>query len=249
MRNNKRRLVPLAVAALLILVLLLYLGDYHRADAAAEAAMASDETVRVRSADFGWFFDGPSETDALIFYPGGKVEAEAYAPLCRALAQAGMDVCLVRMPLRIAVFGANRADKIIGSMDYARWTIGGHSLGGVCAALYASKHPEQLTGVVLLASYATKPLDDGLSALYIYGTEDGILNMQRYQESLANAPAQTAELVIEGGNHAQFGSYGAQKGDGEARIPPEEQVAQTVAVIQKAKAASATSPKGGVAMP
>ena len=231
MRKKLRRLMPLAIAALLLVALLLYIGSYYRADADAEAALKSDETVRVLPTDFGWLFDGPSETDALILYPGGKVEAEAYAPLCRALALAGMDVCLVRMPLRLAIFGENRADGIIGSMEYKRWTIAGHSLGGVCAAIYASKHPEKLAGVAMLAAYSTRPLDDGLSALYIYGTEDGVLGMRRYQKYLANAPAQTEELVIEGGNHAQFGSYGVQRRDGAAQITPEQQVEQAAAAI------------------
>ena len=231
MRKKPRWLLPVGRAALLLFALLLYIGTYYRADADAEAAMASDETVRVLPADFGWRFDGPSETDALIFYPGAKVEAEAYAPLCRALALSGVDVCLVRTPLRLAVLGINKADTIIGSVQYARWMIGGHSLGGVCAALYASKHPEKLDGVVMLASYATRPLDDGLSALYIYGTEDGILNMQSYRDFRENAPEQAAELVIEGGNHAQFGSYGMQRGDGAARITREQQIEQTAAAI------------------
>ena len=231
MRKKPRWLLPVGIAALLLFALLLYIGTYYRADADADAAMASDETVRVLSADFGWRFDGPSETDALIFYPGAKVEAEAYAPLCRTLALSGVDVCLVRTPLRLAVLGINKADTIIGSVQYARWMIGGHSLGGVCAALYASKHPEKLDGVVMLASYATRPLDDGLSALYIYGTEDGILNMQSYRDFRENAPEQAAELVIEGGNHAQFGSYGMQRGDGAARITREQQIEQTAAAI------------------
>lgn len=231
MRKKLWWLVPLYIAALLVFALLLYIGNYYRADADAVAAMASDETIRVFPTDFGWLFDGPSETDALIFYPGGKVEAEAYAPLCRALAQAGADVCLVRMPLRISLLGENKADEIIGNMEYERWIIAGHSLGGVCAAIYASKHPEKLAGVVMLASYATQPLDDRLSALYIYGTEDGILNMERYKKNLANAPAHMEELVIEGGNHSQFGSYGMQTSDGVARITPDEQMEQTVTAI------------------
>ncbi len=36
-------------------------------------------------------------------------------------------------------------------------------------------------------------------------------------------PAQYQESVIEGGNHAGFGSYGAQSGDGTASISAEEQ--------------------------
>lgn len=231
MRKKPRWLMPAGIAALLLFAFLLYIGTYYRADADAEAAMASDETVCVLPADFGWRFDGPSETDALIFYPGGKVEAEAYAPLCRAIALSGVDVCLVRTPLRLAILGINRADKIIGSLEYERFMIGGHSLGGVCAALYASKHPEKLDGVVMLAAYATRPLDDGLSALYVYGTEDDVLNMQSYLDFRDNAPAQASELVIEGGNHAQFGSYGEHKGDGDARITRDEQTEQTAAAI------------------
>ena len=231
MRKILRWLVPLAIVALLLVLVFVYIDSFYHADAVAEAAMASDDAVSVRKTDFGWLFDGASESDALIFYPGGKVEAKAYAPLCRALALKGMDVCLVRMPLRLAILGKNKADGIIDRMDYERWVIGGHSLGGVSAALYAAKHPEKLDGVVLLAAYADQPLDDSLSALSVYGSEDGVLNRNRYQDCLANLPAQSIEHVIEGGNHSQFGSYGAQEGDGAARIPPERQVEQTVAAI------------------
>ena len=231
MKKILRWLVPLAIAALILFLVLAYINSFYHADAAAEAALASDETVRVLPTDFGLLFDGPSESDALIFYPGGKVETEAYAPLCRALARSGVDVCLVKMPLRLAIIGKNKAEGIIGSMEYERWIIGGHSLGGVSAALYAAAHPEKLAGVVLLAAYADQPLDDSLSALFIYGSEDGVLNMARYLECRKNAPAQTTELVIEGGNHSQFGSYGLQKGDAAARITPEQQVEQVVAAV------------------
>lgn len=231
MRKKQRWFVPLAILALLLCAIAIYNESIYRADADAKAALTSDETVRVLPTDFGWRFDGPSESDALIFYPGAKVEAEAYAPLCRALARDGVDVCLVRMPLRLAFLGQNKADSIIADMDYERWLIGGHSLGGACAALYAARHPETLDGVVLLAAFATRPLDDGLSVLSVYGTEDGVLHMDRYQKCLDNLPAQTTELVIEGGNHAQFGSYGSQKGDGAARITREDQIEETAAAI------------------
>ena len=231
MRKILRWLVPLAVAALLLVLVFVYVDSFYHADAVAEAAMASDDAVSVRKTDFGWLFDGASEADALIFYPGGKVESRPCGPLGRAPALKGMVVCLVRMPRRRAILGKNKADGIIDRMDYERWVIGGHSLGGVSAALYAAKHPEKLDGVVLLAAYADQPLDDSLSALSVYGSEDGVLNRNRYQDCLANLPAQSIEHVIEGGNHSQFGSYGAQEGDGAARIPPERQVEQTVAAI------------------
>ena len=111
------------------------------------------------------------------------------------------------------------------------WNIGGHSLGGVIASIYAAEHPDSLDGVILLAAYAYKPLEDDLSAVLIYGTEDGVLNRQEYQENYRYVPSHAIEHVIEGGNHAQFGSYGVQKGDGEALIAPEQQVEETVRVI------------------
>ena len=232
-KRRRRYLIPVIVIALLAGAFFWYVGDYRRADAAAGAAMGSDEKVRVITTDYGWLFDGTSEENALIFYPGGKVECTAYAPLCRALAQNGFDVCLVEMPFRLAVFGKNRAEEIIGSPDYLHWYIGGHSLGGVMAAFYAADHEDELDGVVLLAAYTTKRIGDGLKTLLIYGTEDGVLNMEKYRKNLENVPEHATEYVIEGGNHSQFGSYGTQSGDGQARISPEQQVEETARIIKE----------------
>ena len=231
MKKRLRWVVPIVIITLPICVFLVYVGSYYHADATAEAALVSDENVRVTQTEFGWLFDGPSDESALIFYPGGKVEATAYAPLCRRLAQTGADVCLVEMPFRLAVFGKDKADKIVDNMEYNNWYIGGHSLGGAIAAMYAAEHGDQLDGVVLLAAYATKPLEERLPTVLIYGSEDGVLSMEKYRENIAHAPVQATEHVIEGGNHAQFGSYGNQKGDGEALISPEQQVEETVTVI------------------
>ena len=85
---------------------------YHASETAADALAASD-AVTVEKTDFGWRFDGPAEDAALIFYPGGKVDETAYAPLLRGIAAGGTDVCLVKMPFHLAVFGKNAADKIM----------------------------------------------------------------------------------------------------------------------------------------
>ena len=231
MKKSLKWVIPIMLVTGLLCAFLVYVGTYYHADAAAEAALVSDENVRVTQTEFGWLFDGASKEHALIFYPGGKVEATAYAPICRELAQMGVDVCLVEMPFRLASFGQNKADEILASMDYGHWYIGGHSLGGVIASIYAAEHPESLDGVILLAAYAVQPLDDELSTVLIYGTEDGVLNKERYRENLKYVPAHAVEHAIEGGNHSQFGSYGVQKGDGEALIAPEQQVEETVRVI------------------
>ena len=142
-----------------------------------------------------------------------------------------MDVCLVEMPFRLAVLGPDRADVALEAHQYAHWYIGGHSLGGVIAASYAAKHSDRFEGVILLASYSTAGLDDSLTTILIYGSEDQVLNREEYEENLVNVPASHIEQILEGGNHAQFGSYGAQTGDGTPRISQEQQISQTVDLI------------------
>lgn len=210
--------------ALLALGFLLYTADYYRADPTALEVMASEDAA-VRRTDYGWLFDGPGEDAALIFYPGGKVEETAYAPLLLSLAESGMDVCLVKMPFRLAVFDIDAADRVRSAHEYKRWYIGGHSLGGSMAADYAADH--ELSGVILLAAYPTKDLDEPM--LLIYGSEDGVMSLRR--ASRAEEHGSVTRVVIEGGNHALFGSYGAQRGDGPAAIAPEEQRRETVEAV------------------
>jgi hypothetical protein len=220
--------------AALIVGFFLYTAVYYRADQAARDALISDGTVQVTEKDYGWFFDGPSQTRALIFYPGGKVEETAYAPLLRLLAEQGTDVCLVKMPLRLAVLAPDRADKVLAEHDYAEWFIGGHSLGGAMAADYAAGHPEKLRGLVLLAAYPTKALDPKLRVLSVVGSEDGVINREKLREGEQYFPENVQICVIPGGSHAQFGSYGPQRGDGAALISPEEQWAETAALFKEA---------------
>ena len=234
-RKQKRKqwvwLVPVSVVVILAAAFLIYTGQYYHAGAAAHSMLQSDETVSVTQTDYGWFFDGPSETDALIFYPGAKVETCAYAPLLHSVAEKGMDVCLVKMPFRLAFFGINKANRVMKVHDYEHWYIGGHSLGGAMAASYAAAHSPELSGVIMLAAYPTKPLDEKLQAIMIYGSEDRVLNMSRLEDAKRYLTNNSRIYVIEGGNHAQFGNYGTQNGDGDAVIPSEEQRLQTVELI------------------
>ena len=231
--KRKLWIIPLAIIVLLAGAFFLYTGVYYHAEPSAAAALVSDEAVTVTKTGYGWFFDGPSEDDALIFYPGGKVEETAYAPLLRLLADRGVDVFLVRMPFRLAVFGMNKADGILAAYDYDRWFIGGHSLGGAMAAVYAAGH-EDLSGVILLAAYPTKQLDANALELLVYGAEDGVLRRDKLSEGRQYDAGHVFEYEIAGGNHAQFGDYGAQAGDGAAAISAEEQQVKTADfIVQK----------------
>lgn len=223
--KKKRWLIPAAVLLLAVAAFLAYTMNYYHASDEGLRALGSDDVI-VEKTDFGWFFDGPAKDTALIFYPGAKVDEAAYAPLLHRLAESDMDVFLVRMPFHLAFFGANKADDVLDAYDYARWYIGGHSLGGVMAVEYATDH--DLQGVILLASYPTKAVDEPM--LLIYGTEDGVLNMDRVEEASRFGAVETA--VIEGGNHANFGNYGEQAGDKASAISAEEQQEETVSAIQ-----------------
>jgi hypothetical protein len=167
---------------------------------------------------------------ALIIYPGAHVDYRSYAPIARQIASRGYQVSIVRMPLSLPVFGVNNADEVIrASPDIRYWVIGGHSLGGSMAASYARSHPFRVQGLVLWASYP--PESDNLSAtdlkgLSTYGSNDLVLNMDNVNSTLVLLPPGTIRQVIEGGNHAQFGNYGIQPGDGIATISSEDQQAQ-----------------------
>ena len=216
MKKKKLWMVPAGLVILLTLGFFLYVSDYYRAGDKALKALEPD-SVSVEQAEYGWFFDGQAENRCLIFYPGAKVDETAYAPLLHELAANGVDVCLVRMPFHLAFFGMNTADGILAQYEYDCWYIGGHSLGGAVAANYAAAH--DLDGVILLAAYPTKDVDEPM--LIICGSEDGVVNQERLAE--ADRFGSVEEVIIPGGNHAGFGDYGPQSGDRAAAISAREQ--------------------------
>ena len=132
------------------------------------------------------------------------------------------------MPCNLAVFGLDSADSIKNnkSFDYDKWYISGHSLGGVVASYYVANHSTDYDGLILLASYPAEDLNN-VSVLSIYGSNDKVLNKETYDKSKDLMDYNLTEYVIEGGNHAQFASYGNQSGDGVASISSESQRKQT----------------------
>ena len=57
------------------------------------------------------------------------------------------------------------------------------------------------------------------------------MNREKYGKYRDNLPDDTEETVIEGANHAGFGMYGEQQGDGEATITNAEQIEITADII------------------
>ena len=233
-KKNLAWMIPLAVVIIFAVATYIYSNVYYRADESVALALKSDENVTVTEEDFGWFFDGPSEGGkALIFYPGGKVEETAYAPMLRTIAENAADVFLVKAPMKLAIFAYDKAGEIIRTHEYEHWFIAGHSLGGTAASFYAAENGKDLDALILLASYSTEELPEGLKVLSVRGSEDGILNMKQYENCKKNLPDGAQEYVIEGGNHCGFGLYGHQRGDGEALISASEQSAVAAEQICK----------------
>ena len=233
----------LAQLAFLAGIIIVYFGTYYHADIQALEALQGTDSVAVSEITQeddganGWFFDGPGTDSALVFYPGAKVEAAAYAPLMAQLASDGVDCYLCDMPLNFALLGRDAAETIRAGEtgSYDEWYIGGHSLGGVAAAMVADAAEETdgaaWNGIILLASYPTGELDT--PALSIYGTEDKVLNTDKYDKTKADGlwPADFTEVIIKGGNHAQFGSYGEQNGDGVSAITAAGQQKETADAV------------------
>ena len=230
MMNVKRH--TLAAAGILLVLLIaagIYLTGGYGAKDDAIAAMQSGVSCAGHTA----FVPQEDIVGGLIFYPGGLVDHRAYAPLMQALKERGVLSLLCEMPLDLAVLDMNAADGMQALYpDVNRWMIGGHSLGGAMAASYLAEHANEYEGLVLLGAYSTADLSrTNISVLSVYGTQDGVLNRQKYEECLANYPQDFTEVVIDGGCHAYFGDYGAQKGDGQPSVSLQEQLEITADAI------------------
>ena len=228
-RKRKRIIILITVVAVLFAACAIYLSDCYHADLSAieDMEFTSELSVESETWEDGTLVFTPEEAETgLIFYPGGKVEYLAYQPLMQAFAAEGILCVLVEMPFNLAVLDVDAADGIQEEFpEIEEWYIGGHSLGGSMAASYVADHTDEYEGMVLLASYSTAELaDSGLNVISIYGSEDEVLNREKYEKNRSNLPADFTEYVIDGGCHAYFGVYGHQDGDGTPTISNQQQI-------------------------
>lgn len=198
-----------------------------------QASLQSDDHVEVL--DGNWLVFRPKGINpdtGLIFYQGSRVATRSYAPAAHAIAAQGFLVVIPQMPLNQAVFAPNTAAEVIARYPaVTHWVIGGHSLGGAMAAQFAHQNQDVIQGLVLWAAYPAQSDDLSLSAIHVVsisGTLDGLATPDKIAASRALLPIDTQWLIIDGGNHAQFGWYGSQAGDQPATISREAQQAQVI---------------------
>lgn len=210
------------VAVLALVAMLVWLNPFaYQAGAAApgstEAPVAESPTAITMTPE------GAPATEGLIFYPGARVEARAYADILKPAVDAGFLVVILKTPLNLSLLDGNQARGVMADHpDIATWAVGGHSLGGVTASSFALGNPD-VSGLLLYGSYPLDSLRDraGLEVLSISGTRDGLSTPAKIEASRDLLPLDATFVVVQGGNHAYFGSYGPQPGDGDPQISRE----------------------------
>lgn len=235
--DKRRKTIFISLASLLGVVVVLvgtffiYTGVYYHADKEKISEYVKDKEVTFSNLNNDVIKVTGTETKAgLMFYPGGKVEFTAYKPLLASLAEQGVTSLLFHMPFNLAVIGGkNKANGYIEKYpEIKEWYMMGHSLGGVVASDYIDEHEEDYKGLILLGAYPANDLSKtSLNVLEIYGSNDEVMNKEKFDKAQNRLPTKHEVYVIEGGNHSQFGMYGKQKGDGEATISNTEQLQLT----------------------
>ncbi|MCB1702503.1 MAG: hypothetical protein KDI14_16905 [Halioglobus sp.] len=199
-------------------------------DAIAQA-LASDNRVQVTRGEYLVFSPaGFAPKRGIIFYPGGKTDPATFAPIFRQLAEAGILVVAVPMPINTAFLGVDSATGVMQAFPATtQWYLAGHSLGGVAAAMYARDNAAALKGLILWASYPPTDLSSqSLEVLSIYARNDLSTTVADIEQHKAQLPEGTIYTLIEG-NHWQFGHFSDELNQQEQSVSRQQQQAAIVA--------------------
>ncbi|OLP65356.1 hypothetical protein BACPU_18920 [Bacillus pumilus] len=133
----------------------------------SEALIKQVNTEQVQHKSGVYTFEAPKSDTGIIFYPGAKVEPLAYAYIGNALMKSGYSVFIPDMPFSFAIFNTNKAQDIMTNHPTIKhWYIGGHSLGGAAAAMYAEKNQSKLGLTPVFETGIKTPLYSQLPIVY-----------------------------------------------------------------------------------
>jgi len=187
-------LVTIIIIGVLGLLIWSKTGTYP---ARTVAVSALDSTERVTITQDKWITFTPVEKveAGLIFYPGGLVEPTAYSPILLQIAEKGVLVIIVPMPLNLAILNTGAAHSVIDEYPtISTWILAGHSLGGAAAAIYAENNPETIDAIALWDSYPAQSADlsdNSISAISIYGTTNNFPNTENFDAQRYLLPEDT----------------------------------------------------------
>jgi len=234
-RRRPLRIVLLSLGALLAVAVLAFLtwsSIVMGPDPEALARVDADPAVAVERTDNAIVMSPTDDAGTslrgtgLVFVPGAKVDAASYEATLAPLVEEGASVVITRPILHLAFFDLRSLETFTEQADGVdEWLVGGHSLGGVKACQWG-EDPE-VAGLVLLGSYCANDLSaSGLPMLSLSGSEDGLSTPAKVAAASGRLPADAVSVEIDGANHAAFGWYGPQPGDGTATISHEESDAE-----------------------
>lgn len=229
MKVTRRRILLYSTLLILAVILGFTVWAYTPLGPAQEAldSLVDSESVSITQGKNIIFQPSEPTGTGIIIYQGGRVDPRSYSVLAHRLAEEGYNVFIPRMPFNLAVLGKNAALEILDdNPEIDRWVLVGHSLGGAMAASLVYDEPDEFQALVLLAAYPPENNDltsYEVKVTTIYGSNDKVASMAEIEDSFNLLPPESRKVLIEGGNHAQFGYYGKQGGDGAATITPSEQ--------------------------
>lgn len=194
-----------------------------------EGTLTSNEAVNVIENDDQIIFKpkADAKTTEIIFFPGGMADPEAYSPLGRKMAENGFTFHIIKMSFRLPQRDYQKILKMF-DLKSGHYIIGGHSQGAKMAAQFVYENPETMKGLFMLGT--SHPRDISLSnvsipMLKLYAENDGLASVPEVMENKGKLPGNTELILIEGGNHSQFGYLGKLLGDDDADISLEAQQA------------------------
>ncbi len=210
----------------------------YAADRAATIEVFRSSQVEVVDRDRAIIITPASEETALadtvlVFYPGGRVDPYAYLPpLAHTAEHMGLRVVIAKAPLNLAIADTREIEQLaLLAGPHTTIATGGHSLGGVRACLQATS--PLVSHLVLLASYCANDLTSrgDLAVLTVLGSLDGLTDAAQVAEAGALLPGEPQTMTIRGANHASFGAYGPQSGDGPSKTSPERMHEQLTEIL------------------
>jgi len=245
--TNFRKIIRIIWITLGVLFLL-WMGNSFRAQGFERAILESDQMVAVEETKQLIHFqpNNNQQLTSLIFFPGGLVAPEAYAPMSRTLSEQGFNVFILKVPFGSAPLASQQAKVMERALEIMEvnasiqhWAVGGHSRGAAIAARFAHLYGEYFDSLILIGTSHPKEEAFDLSSTTlavtkIYATNDGLASVEEVEAGSQFLPDDTKWVLIEGGNHSQFGYYGSQLGDNAATISRERQQELTVNAILSA---------------
>jgi len=219
------------------ILFIIWMANSFRARGFDKSILESDSKITVEETSHFLAFipNASSQPVGLIFFPGGLVQPEAYAPMARTIAEQGYNVFIVKLPFGSAPLESQEVDVMNQALEIMNsnvsnqfWVVSGHSRGAAIASRFAYKHGESFDGLILIGTSHPKEAAFDLSNSFlavtkIYATYDGLASTDEVEANAIYLPANTNWVLIEGGNHSQFGYYGSQLGDDSATISREQQ--------------------------